>query len=71
VCGPLALTLTGVLAGITVVLRDEHISIFALSTFDTDYVLVKTKVFPAAQNALKAAGYNFLLGENSLCSSQE
>ena len=58
VCGPLKLNMTGVLAGISTVLGDAHISIFALSTFDTDYVLVKTDVFPAAQNALGAAGYD-------------
>ena len=58
VCGPLDLGMTGVLAGIAAVLRDAGISIFALSTFDTDYVLVKSKVFEAAQNALSAAGYD-------------
>jgi len=58
VCGPLDLSMTGVLAGLTAVLRDAKISIFALSTFDTDYILVKSDVFPAAQNALRAAGYD-------------
>ena len=57
VCGPLNLGMTGVLAGLTAILRDADISIFALSTYDTDYILVKTDVFLAAQIALKAAGY--------------
>ena len=57
ICGPLDLGMTGVLAGIAAVLRDAHISIFALSTFDTDYVLVKSTTFESAKNALSAAGY--------------
>ena len=58
VCGPLDLSMTGVLAGVSAVLGDAEISIFALSTFDTDYILVKTDVFHAAQSALRAAGYD-------------
>ncbi len=58
ICGPLDLGMTGVLAGITEVLRDVNISIFALSTFDTDYVLVRSQTFVAAQHALRLAGYD-------------
>jgi len=62
VCGPLDLSIAGVLAGLTAVLRDAQVSIFALSTFDTDYIMVKTDVFSVAKNALKAAGYILQVG---------
>ncbi len=39
--GPLDFALTGILASIAAPLADAGISIFAISTFDTDYVLVK------------------------------
>jgi len=60
VIGPLDFTLTGILANISVVLAKEEISIFALSTFDTDYTLVKTDKVKAARAALQNAGYIFM-----------
>jgi len=41
VLGPLDFLLTGILSGIAGVLAASNISIFAISTFDTDYILVK------------------------------
>lgn len=41
VVGPLDFTLTGILSRISTILANEKISIFAISTFDTDYILVK------------------------------
>src|SRR4051812_26318146 len=41
VVGPLDLSLTGVLASISRPLADAGVSIFAVSTFDTDYILVR------------------------------
>ena len=38
--GPLDFNLTGILAGISDILARGNISIFAISTFDTDYILV-------------------------------
>jgi hypothetical protein len=55
--GPLAFELVGVLAGISFVLAEAGVSIFALSTFDTDYVLVKREQVGAAREALTSAGY--------------
>ena len=49
--------LTGVLAGISTVLAQAGISIFAVSTFDTDYILVKAENLGLAQSALEAGGY--------------
>ena len=57
IAGTLDFSLTGVLAGIADVLRDAHIPIFAVSTFDTDYVLVKADRFSAALDALCMVGY--------------
>lgn len=50
--------LTGVMAGISTVLAKAGISIFAVSTYDTDYILVKTENLGLAQTALEAGGYS-------------
>lgn len=39
--GPLAFELTGILSSLAQPLAEAKISIFAISTFDTDYILVK------------------------------
>jgi len=57
--GPLEFNLTGILAGISDILTRGKISIFAISTFDTDYILVSTKDLSSARNKLRKAGYNF------------
>ena len=49
--------LTGVLAGISTVLAQAGISIFAVSTFNTDYILIKAENLGLAQTALEAGGY--------------
>jgi len=59
VLGPLDFSLTGILADISAVLAKASVSIFAISTFDTDYVLVKSEKLPVARNALQKAGYTF------------
>lgn len=58
VAGQLAFDEVGVLAGLTAALAEAKISIFALSTFDTDYILLKTEALDAAKAALIAAGYS-------------
>lgn len=58
VLGPLDFSLTGILAGITDALAAAEISIFALSTFDTDYILVKSSRKRDAEKALLASGYH-------------
>ena len=50
----------GVLAGISKVLAEASIGIFVISTFDTDYVLVKAINFNKAVSALTDAGYEFV-----------
>ncbi len=55
--GPLDFGLTGILAAVANPLAKAGISIFALSTFHTDYVLVKEDKLEAATRALEAAGH--------------
>lgn len=55
--GVLGFSLIGILSKIAGVLADHKIGIFALSTYNTDYVLTKASQFEAALDALAAAGY--------------
>jgi hypothetical protein len=57
VAGPLDFSLTGVLAAIATPLANAGVSIFAISTFDTDYVMVKEANFAESVEALRAAGH--------------
>jgi hypothetical protein len=57
VAGPLDLSLIGILFSIAQPLADAGISLFAISTFDTDYVLVKEASLPQAVAALTAEGH--------------
>jgi hypothetical protein len=54
--GPLDLGIVGVLAGISRVLADAGVSIFSVSTFETDYVLIRSVDSDRALAALRAAG---------------
>lgn len=58
--GPFPFSLTGVLASFLNPLAKAGIPIFAVSTFDTDYVLVKEESVSAAFKALQDAGHEFL-----------
>ena len=55
--GILDFSLTGILAKISGVLAEKEIGIFAVSTYNTDYVLVKKENLTRAMEALSAAGY--------------
>ena len=55
--GPLPLNLIGILASIAEPLAEAGLSIFAISTFDTDYVLVKARDLEAAVTTLEHAGH--------------
>lgn len=55
--GPLDFGLTGILAGISRVFADNDISVFAVSTYDTDYIFVREKCLKLAVRALEEAGY--------------
>jgi len=60
VVGPLGFSLTGILSNISTILANEKISIFAISTFDTDYILVKENTVETAINALRDNQYQVI-----------
>lgn len=57
VAGAMPFTLVGVLASLTGPLAVAGVGVFAVSTFDTDYLFVKEAEFSAAVAALRAAGH--------------
>lgn len=60
ITGVLDFSLIGILAGITAVLAEARVGVFVISTYNTDYILVKQNNFSAAAEALSAAGYTLL-----------
>lgn len=58
--GPLAFEMVGVMAALSVPLGEAGISIFVLSTFDTDYLLVKGRQFELACEVLRRAGHEIV-----------
>ena len=65
ILGPIPFEMTGVLAALINPLRDEKIGIFAISTFDTDYLLVKTGDLNVAIETLEGAGHRFTKPDQS------
>jgi hypothetical protein len=57
---PFSLSTTGVLASFVQPLADAQIPIFAISTFDTDYVLIKRENLAVAVVALSTAGHELV-----------
>lgn len=55
--GPLDFDLVGVLAGLSSTLAEAGVSIFAISTYDTDYVLVRDEEIGVAVEALENEGF--------------
>ncbi len=55
--GPFILSEVGVLVALATPLAEAKISLFAVSTFDTDYLLVASETLPAAIAALERAGH--------------
>lgn len=60
VSGVLDFSLVGILAKISGLLAEEGVSIFAVSTYNTDYILVREASFACALAALAKAGYAIL-----------
>ncbi|GAB4454835.1 MAG: ACT domain-containing protein [Armatimonadaceae bacterium] len=56
--GPLPFEMVGVLAGLVVPLADAQVSVFTISTYNTDYLLVQETALPVALAALHDAGYS-------------
>ena len=57
--GPLKLNQVGVMAGLSAALAQASVSLFAISTYDTDYIFVKATYLEKAKDALEARGYKF------------
>jgi len=55
--GPFVLTEIGVLSALAAPLAEAKLSLFAISTFDTDYLLVASETLSAAIAALERAGH--------------
>ncbi len=55
--GVLDFSLTGILSRLSGILADKGIGIFAVSTYNTDYILVKKEDFERAMSLLEAQGY--------------
>jgi uncharacterized protein len=55
--GPFDLSMVGVLASVASPLAEAGASIFAVSTFDTDYVLVREEQLDLAVDTLRASGH--------------
>jgi hypothetical protein len=64
IIGVLDFSLIGILSRISTVLADNNVSIFAVSTFNTDYILIKNKDADTAVMALKEAGYEVYVEES-------
>lgn len=64
IAGTLDFSLVGILADLSRVLAEGNVGIFAISTFNTDYILTKSKDFALAAELLARAGYS--LENNSL-----
>lgn len=63
ISGVLDFSLVGILSDIALILAEKKISIFAVSTYNTDYILVKKADYENTVAALTDAGYEFS-GEN-------
>jgi hypothetical protein len=57
VAGAIPFAVIGVLAALTAPLAEAGVRVFALATFDTDYLLMKEADFEAAQEALRRQGH--------------
>lgn len=58
--GVLDFSLIGILSKLSEILAENEIGIFAVSTYNTDYILVKREDFGKAVNVLSEAGYVFV-----------
>lgn len=58
--GVLELSLIGILARISAILAENDIGIFAISTYNTDYILTKKENFSKALDVLSNAGYTIV-----------
>lgn len=58
--GVLDFSLIGILSKLSGILAENNIGIFAVSTFNTDYILIKTENYEKALSVLSAEGYTIV-----------
>ncbi len=61
VLGPLQLSMIGIMADIGNILAEAKVSIFVISTFETDFFLVKEEDLTTAAQSLESGGYKVIL----------
>lgn len=57
IVGPLDFSLIGIIADVSILFKERMISIFTVSTYDTDYLLIKQKDLSLGVEALRAKGH--------------
>ena len=62
VAGPLDFSMVGVMSALTAPLADGDVSVFVVSTYDTDYILVHAAALEKAVEALRATGHTVHAG---------
>lgn len=60
ICGVLDFGLIGIIAEISSILADNKIPVFVVSTYNTDYILIKDQNYPAAVDLLRENEYELL-----------
>lgn len=63
--GTLDFSLVGILSEISTLLAENEIGIFAVSTYNTDYILTKSGNYDKALKVLSDAGFQYLAGESA------
>jgi hypothetical protein len=61
IIGPLDFSLIGVIADISNILKDVRVPIFTISTYNTDYILVRQKDLDVTIKALRDKNYNIMI----------
>jgi hypothetical protein len=61
IIGPLDFSLIGVIADISNILKDARVPIFTISTYNTDYILVRQKDLDVTIKALRDKNYNIMI----------
>jgi hypothetical protein len=64
--GPLSFDQVGVIAAITAPLDAAEVPVFVVSTYDTDYLLIKSDQLEAASDALNASGHRIVTSSSAL-----
>ncbi|HVN58247.1 MAG TPA: ACT domain-containing protein [Bacteroidales bacterium] len=60
ICGQLDFSLVGIISEISGILKESRIPVFVISSFDTDYIMVKSARLGNAIDALSGQGHKFL-----------